>query len=124
MARVKGFDARHPRNPCNPRLPLLSSLNPALFVDLAAAGDGESFGRNVFGDGGPRRDISIFSDSDGSDQLRVGADESAVFNDGLVLLHAVVVARDNACADVDMLTDRRVTQIGEVPRFRSSAECG
>ena len=58
------------------------------------------------------------------DQLRVAADERAVLDDRLVLVHAVVVAGDRAGADVDVCADRRVAEVGQVIDLRPGAERG
>ena len=42
----------------------------------------------------------------------------------VLLVHAVVVARDRAGADVDVVADRRIAEIGEVHRLRAGAEHG
>src|SRR5439155_3998513 len=49
-------------------------------------------------------------------------DEGAVFDDGLVLVHAVVVAGDGPAADVDLGADVGVAEIAEMIRLRAAAE--
>src|SRR5207302_4651786 len=73
--------------------------------------------RDVFRDhrAGPR--TSAPAQFDGSDQHRVDTDESAVADLGPVLALAVEVGRDRAGADVGVLAEVGVTQVGDVGHF-------
>ena len=66
----------------------------------------------------PAADVCAFPHADRRDQLRVAADEGAVFDHRLVLVLAVVVAGDRARADVHVGADRRVAQIRQVIGLR------
>ena len=54
----------------------------------------------------------------GAIELRVAADERAVADHRLVLVLAVVVARDGAGADVDVVADGGIAQVREVAGLR------
>ena len=98
--------------------------DPAFFVGLLAARDRQRVGRHVLRDRRASRDIRSAPDPDRCNQLRVAADECAVFDHRRVLGDAVVVAGDRAGADVDVLADGGVAEVGEVARLRSAAERG
>src|SRR5678810_1046220 len=93
------------------RTSFLLLLDPAVFVDLLAARDTERAGRHVLDDRRAGGDVGPLADPHRSDQLRVAADEGAVLDHRRMLVRAVVVARDGAGADVDLLADRRVAEI-------------
>ena len=67
----------------------------------------------------PAATYAPLADAHGRDELRVAADEHAVLDHRLMLLHAVVVARDRAGADVDVLADGRVAEVREMVGLRS-----
>src|SRR5689334_2693076 len=95
---------------------LLPRRDPAFFIDLAAAGDGQRFRGNVVGHGRAGGDIGILPDADRSNQLRIRADKGAVFDDRGMLLLPVIVARDDAGSDVDLLSNGGVAQVSEMLR--------
>ena len=95
------------------------AFRPAWLRVLPAARDRERVGGHVVGDRGSRGDVRALPHRDGRNELRIAADEDAVFDDCRMLGHAVVVARDRAGADVDVPADRRVAQVGKVIRLRS-----
>ena len=97
---------------------------PPVLVHLPSARDRQRLIGHIVGDRRAGGHIGALADRDRRDELRVAANEGAVADDGLVLLLAVVVAGDRAGADVDVLADRRVSQIREVARFRLAAERG
>ena len=97
-------------------------LHPAFFDDLRRAAEGQRIGRHILCETRCRADVRAFADSNWCDQDTVAAYEYSVFNDRLVLLLAVVVARDRACAHVDVLADFGVSQISQVIGLRSFAE--
>src|SRR4051812_31410894 len=108
-----------------PRHSSLTALllrHPSVDVALLARADGEPPGRHVFADRRPRADVRALADRDRRDELAVAADEGAVLDHRLVLVRAVVVARDHAGADVHLVADRRVPQVREMVRFRAFAE--
>src|SRR5579885_2351375 len=77
---------------------LLHGGLPAFLGLLPHAGEGELAGRGVPGDGGTGADVGARTDGHRRHQGGVGTDESAVADSGDVLLHAVVVAGDDAGA--------------------------
>src|SRR6185436_1712128 len=81
------------------RVALLDCLGVAGLVDLRDAADREGAVGDVLDDRRAGRDDGALSHAHGRDELRVGADERAVLDDGLPLLVAVVVAGDRARAD-------------------------
>ena len=86
--------------------------DPALLVDLLAARDRQRAGRHVLGDRRAGGDVRARADADGRDQLLslpMNAPSSITVG---CFVRAVVVARDRAGADVDLLADRRVAEIG------------
>src|SRR5437016_3556771 len=90
-------------------LPLL--LDPALDIALLAGADRERARRHVLANRGPRADVCPFANRDRRDELRVAADERPFFDRRLVLLHAVVVAGNGSCADVDLRPDRGISKV-------------
>src|ERR1700730_11545103 len=105
------------------RLGFLSFFfGPTLFHDLARPAQGQRVRRHIFGDAGGSGDIGAFSDADRGDQNAVAAYEYAVFDDGLVLVYAVIVAGNGTGADIDFFADFRVTQVTEMVGFRAFAE--
>src|ERR1035437_2290366 len=99
-------------------------LDPALDVPLLARADRERAGGHVHADRGAAADIRTLADRHRRDELRIAADEGIVFDYRRVLLHAVVVARDRAGADVHTCADRGVAEIRQVHRLRSGPEHG
>src|SRR6185312_14993055 len=106
------------------------SLTPLLLRDpvfespLLPRADCQRAGRHVFTNRRAAADVRPFADRDRSDELRITADERPVFDRGLVLVHAVVVAGDGAGADVDLRADLRVAEIGEMHRLGTRTERG
>src|SRR5262245_42111330 len=94
---------------------------PAWFVLLTAARNRHGVRRHVLRNRRTGSHVSALANHDGRDELRVAADKHAVFDDRLMLLHAVVIARDGAGADVHVRADRRVAQIREMVRLRSGS---
>jgi len=88
---------------------------------LAAAAQGEGAFGDVFGDAAACGYVGACADGDGGDQGGVGADEGAVADGGEVLVDAVVVAGDGACADVDAVADDGVAEIVQVVGFGAFA---
>src|ERR1700752_1363211 len=84
---------------------------PAFLVHLRGAGEREGSVRNIFRDRGPGADIGALPDGYRSHELRVGPDEGSLADRRPVLLLAVVVAGDDAGADVCARADVRVAEI-------------
>src|SRR3990170_3503635 len=100
---------------------LPAGARPAGLVHLAAAGDGESTGRHVFGDGRAGGHVGAPADLDRRHQLRAAADENLVADDGGVLVDPVVIAGDGAGADVRLAADAGIAEVGEVLRLGAFA---
>ncbi len=96
--------------------------SPARLGDLAGTAEGEGVRGDLLGDAAASGDVGAVADGDRGDQGGVGADEDAVADGGLVLVDAVVVAGDDAGADVDAGTDDRVAEVGEVVGLGAGAE--
>src|SRR5574342_1178834 len=101
---------------------LLFSGGPARAHFLARTGDGQRPGRDALGDDRARANISAFPDGDRRHEARVGTDESAGTDHGLVLGDAVVVAGDRASPDVHMITDDGIADIREVRYLGPAAD--
>src|SRR6202035_4105061 len=67
-------------------------------------------------------DISALSNANWSNQDAVAAHKHSVFDDGFVLVHAVVVTGDGSRADIHLLSDLSVSQIGQMVCFRALAK--
>src|ERR1700693_2614563 len=105
-----------PRPPVtpSPRPPFPAANGPARDVLLGDAGQGEGVRGNVFRDGRAGADIGAVSHGHGRHELTVAADEGAATDRRAVLLFPVVVAGDDAGADVRVRADLRVSKVGEV----------
>src|SRR5437870_1435012 len=101
-----------------PRLP----RRPAVLDDLLGASHGKGSWRDVLRDCGARSDVGALANGDGRHQARVGPDEGVVVDPRLVLGDSVVVAGDRPGADVDVLTDRGVSDVGKVRHLRPTAD--
>ena len=93
-------------------VPRPERLRPAGYRLLPPASDRERVGFDRLGDDRARADIGAVADRHRRDQRRVGADEGAGADVGLVLGEAVVVAGDRSSADVGARADPRVADIG------------
>src|SRR5262249_22380634 len=98
--------------------------HPAVLVHLGLAGQRQSPRRHVLGDGRAGRDVGAVPDRDGGDELYVTADEGLLADPGRVVLLAVVVAGDDARADVRTGAHVGVAEIREVLRLDAPAEHG
>ena len=105
-------------------LPRFFNRRPAFLVLLSAARDAQRAGRHVLGDRRSGRHVGARADRHRRDELRVAADEDAVLDHRRVLVDPVVVARDRARADVHLLADRRVAEVGQVAGLRPAPEPG
>ena len=78
--------------------------------------------RDVLGDRRPGRHVRALADGHRRDELRVAADEDVVLDHRRVLPNPVVIAGNRAGADVHLLADRRVAQVGQVVGLRPAPE--
>src|ERR1039458_10788814 len=95
---------------------------PSLFHALSRPPERQRVRRHIFGDATGGGDIGAASNFYRSDQRGVAANEHAIFDHGLLLVHAIVIAGDGARADVDAFADFRVAQIAEVICLRPLTE--
>ena len=101
LAGPRGFDffLRFVRFLCGRQFAPLSR-GPAGLVDLAAARDSQSVGRNIFRDRRTRGDVRAIADAHGRHQRGIAADENFVPDGRWIFVKAVVVAGDGAGPDV------------------------
>ncbi len=104
--------ARHEHN-----LFFLNRATPALFVYLRHAGEHQLVFRDVARHGGACGDGRTFRDRHRRHQLGIGADKNIITNDGFVLVSAIIVTGDGACADVNVIADFRVAEVGQMTAF-------
>src|SRR4029077_4491154 len=97
-----------------PRLYLAIPFGATLAVGLGTALHGHRVVRHVAGNHRARADIGSLADLDGRDQRRIGADECALTDLGLVLAKAVIIARDGTGSDIGVGTDMGITDIAEM----------
>src|SRR5713101_3188725 len=71
-------------------------------------------GRRVPGERGSGAERCALAHPHGRDKLCVGADRDVVLDDRAVLVRPVVVAGDRAGADIDVLSDLAVADVGKV----------
>src|SRR5512133_2110983 len=100
----------------------VAPLYPAFLRDLPRPPEGEGARGDGLGHDGARGHVRARADLDGRHEDRVGPDERAVPDAGLVLLLAVVVAGDGARADVRAGAHEGVADVGEVVRLGALAE--
>ena len=98
----------------DPTLRLLHRPLPTFDGHLLRARDGQLARRCITRDRAAGADRRALAHGDRRHQLAVGADESVVVDDGLVLVGAVVVAGDRACADIHVAADRRIAEIAQM----------
>src|SRR5579863_267850 len=84
----------------------------AIFINLSLACDGKGMGWYIAGDNRSCSGKGIVSDGKGGNQRIITTNVSMVHNDGFMFVCAVMVARNGACAYVDMRPNGGVTQIG------------
>src|SRR6185295_15888576 len=97
---------------------------PVLERGLFAARQRQLARRRVARDGAARPGGRVLADAHRRHQHVAGTDERAVFDYGLRLVDAVIVAGDGAGADVDALAHQRVAQVGEVIGLAAVTELG
>src|SRR5688572_6941384 len=97
---------------------------PAFQRHLFAAGQRKLAGGRILGDGAARAGGGVLADAQRRHQHVARADEGAVFDDGLRLVHAVVVAGDGARTNVHALADDGIAEIREVVGLAAIADLG
>ncbi len=96
--------------------------DPVGQVGLPGAGDAHRAGRHVLGDDRTGGGVSPVADFDRRHEHVVGARAGVVTDDGVVLVLAVVVHEHGGGADVGLLADRRIADIGQVRDLRAAAD--
>src|ERR1039458_8021570 len=76
------------------------------------------------GDAGAGANVRALANADGRNQGGIRADEHSVANGGGVLVHAVVVAGDDAGADVYAVADDGIAAIGEMVGLGAAPQRG
>src|SRR5947209_2586587 len=87
---------------------------PSLFGDLAGAADRKSIGGDILRNARGGSDKGAVLDVHRRHQGRVAAHKGALPNPGRVLVHAIVVAGNDAGADVSAIADVRIPETGEM----------
>src|SRR5947209_19036947 len=100
------------------RIPLLAALCVALDVLLARARDPEGAGGYVLGDHRSGGRVCVVADRHRSDERRVDARLDSRADRRAVLAGAVVVGRDRARAQVRVLADGGIADVGEIGYLR------
>src|SRR5215470_16821242 len=98
------------------------ALGPALLDHLLRAADDQRARRHVACDGRPGADVRALTDGEWRDERRVRAHEDAVVDPGLVLRHAIVVARDRPRPDVHPVADRAVADVRQMRCLRAPTD--
>src|SRR5258708_8291337 len=106
------------------RLVLPLALGIALDVALLRAGDAERAVGHVLGDRRAGRGVGVVADRDRRDERGVDAAVDAAADPRPVLGAAVVVGRDRARAEVRVVTDVGVADVGQVRHLGAGADVG
>src|SRR5678816_1373227 len=106
------------------RLPLFDGPLPARPHDLLFLGQREFAWRHVLGNGRAGTYGCARMDGDRRNQLDIGTDQYVVLDHGAVLVHAVVVARDGAGADIHVASYAGVAHVGEMVGLRALTDVG
>ena len=93
-----------------------------MFVYLPVSCDRKSVFRHVLDYCRACRNVGVFSDPDGGNDVRAAADKRAVADNGAVLVPAVKVDRGATAAKVDILADIAVADISQMRNFRFVAD--
>ena len=91
---------------------------------LLFLGQREFAWRHVLGNGRAGTYGCARMDGDRRNQLDIGTDQYVVLDHGAVLVHAVVVARDGAGADIHVASYAGVAHVGEMVGLRAHADVG
>ncbi len=89
---------------------------------MTSAPKSQRVSRNIFGNDRTCADIRAIAHAHGRDQRRIAADKNPFADSRGIFVHAVVVARNCAGADIRAGPHARVAQIGQVHGFDAFAE--
>ncbi len=78
--------------------------------------------RRVFGDGGAGADGGTLRYCYRRDQLSIGANKNIILDDRLVFIGAIVIARNRAGTDVDVLSDYGIADVAQVIRLAAGGD--
>ncbi len=101
---------------------LAASCSPLRLGDLMTASDSEGIGGNLARDAGAGTNVSTVADGHGGDQSAVTADEGTGTDGCWMLALAIVVASDDAGADVGSCADGGIAQIAEMASLGARPE--
>ena len=76
----------------------------------------------VFGDGGAGADGGTLRYCYRRDQLSIGADKNIVLDDRLVFIGTIVITRNRAGTDVDVLSDYGIADVAQVIRLAAGGD--
>lgn len=91
-------------------------------MDLRHAAQHQFVIGDITCDGGAGGDSDAVAYRNRGHQLGIRADKDIVANNRFVFVRAIVVAGDGARADIDVITDLRIAQIGQMTRLGAFAE--
>src|SRR5581483_3563550 len=97
-------------------------FDPAFLCDLSRPSYRQRVSRDVICNARRSSNVGAFTKLYRSNQSRVATDKNSVFDSGLVLIHAVVIAGDGSSADVYVLADLSIAEIREVVCLRFLAQ--
>src|SRR5436305_14338486 len=89
-------------------------LRPPLFDCLPPASQCQRIGGYIIGNCRTRCHISPFANAHWRYQSGIAADKCAVFHDGDMLVHSIVVAGNSSRAHIHACADLRITKISEM----------
>jgi hypothetical protein len=88
--------------------------SPTLSADLSSPADGQSALRHILCNAGAGADEGLVADGNRRDQGGIAAHEGVFANVRGIFVDAVVVAGNDAGADVGSLADHGIAEVGEV----------
>ena len=95
---------------------------PAFYGYLFGARHDQFAGFAVLGNHAARAGGGLVAHGDGRHQRGVRADAHFVADNGTVLVHAVIIAGNRACADIGVRADGRITDIRQMVRFAAAPD--
>ena len=85
---------------------------PSPDVPLLHPADGERSLGNILCHGGTRRNRGLVSHCDRCHQFHIRSHKDPVTDNRRMLLKSIVVTGDRACADIDLFSNKRISNIG------------
>ena len=87
---------------------------PALDTQLPGSRQRQFMRHRVFGDGGAGADGGTLRYCYRCDQLSIGANKNIILDDRLVFIGTIVIARNGAGTDIDVLSDYGIADVTQV----------